>query len=86
MKITTGNNGFCSVNLQLTKQSLQFITEALDIDMSKVKKIYIDATYGVSKPNTHLYALIAEELSYGVPLGFMLTLLDFNCVKNGQRM
>jgi hypothetical protein len=49
-----------------------FVTQALEIDMAKVKEVYIDATYGVSKSNVHLSALLAEELGYGVPLGFML--------------
>lgn len=60
------------LNLEPRRHLIWFVTEALDIDMHKVKEIYIDATYGVSKSNTHLYALIAEELGYGVPLGFML--------------
>jgi len=60
------------LNLEPRRHLIWFMTEALNIDMKKVKEIYIDATYGVSKSNTHLYALVAEELGYGVPLGFML--------------
>jgi len=40
--------------------------------MSLVREVFIDATYNTSKVNTHLYAIVAQELGYGVPLGFML--------------
>src|SRR5436305_7774275 len=40
--------------------------------MAKVKEIFIDATYSTSKMNTHFYSIVANELGYGVPLGFML--------------
>ena len=60
------------LNLNPRRHLIWFVTQALDIDMTKVREVYIDATYNVSKSNTHLYALIAEELGYGVPLGFML--------------
>jgi hypothetical protein len=42
------------------------------VDPSKVTEVFIDATYNTSKLNTHFYAIVAEELGYGVPLGFML--------------
>jgi hypothetical protein len=34
--------------------------------------VYVDATYNTSKGNNHLYAIVTEELGYGVPVGFML--------------
>jgi hypothetical protein len=60
------------LNLQPQRHLMWFVTQVLEIDMAKVKEVYIDATYGVSKSNVHLYALLAEELGYGVPIGFML--------------
>ena len=42
------------------------------VDYSKVSEIFVDATFSVSKTKMHLYAIPAEELGYGVPLGFML--------------
>ena len=42
------------------------------MNLSKVKEIFIDATYNTSKINTHFYAIVAEELEYGIPVGFML--------------
>ena len=42
------------------------------MNLSKVKEVFIDATYNTSKINTHFYAIVAEELGYGVPVGFML--------------
>ena len=42
------------------------------MDMSKVNEIFIDATYNTSRMTTHLYAIVTQELGYGVPLGFML--------------
>ena len=42
------------------------------MDLSKVKEVFIDATYNTSKSPTHLYAIVAQELGYGVPLGYML--------------
>ena len=44
----------------------------MNVDLGKVKEIFIDATYNTSKTKTHLYAIIADELGYGVPLAFML--------------
>jgi hypothetical protein len=32
----------------------------------------VDATYNTSKVNCHLYAIVTEELGYGVPIAFML--------------
>ena len=40
--------------------------------MSKVREVYIDATYNTSKTNTHLYSIVAQELKHSVPVAFML--------------
>jgi len=40
--------------------------------MVRVYEIFIDATFNTSKTNCHLYAILAQELGYGVPIGFML--------------
>jgi hypothetical protein len=48
------------------------VHEHFNVDMSKVREIFIDATYNTSKIPVLLYALVAEELGYGVLLGFML--------------
>jgi len=42
------------------------------VDLSRVTEVFIDATYNTSKVNTHFYAIVAEELGYGIPIGFML--------------
>lgn len=49
-----------------------FVHQRLNVDMSKVKEIFIDATYNTSKTNIHLYGMCAQELGCGIPLGFML--------------
>jgi hypothetical protein len=50
-----------------------FVGEGMfEVDYSRVSEVFIDATFSVSKTNVHLYAILAEELGYGVPLGFML--------------
>jgi hypothetical protein len=50
-----------------------FIGEGMfSVDYSKVTEVFIDATFSVSRGNVHLYAIIAQELGYGVPLGFMM--------------
>jgi len=40
--------------------------------LSKVKEVFIDATHNVSKEHAQLYAIIADELSSGIPIGFMM--------------
>jgi hypothetical protein len=40
--------------------------------LSKVKEVFIDATYNTSKQDMHLYTIIAEELGYGIPIAYML--------------
>jgi MULE transposase domain len=42
------------------------------VDLSAVKEVFIDATFNTSKVNSHLYAIVAQELGYGIPLAFML--------------
>ena len=42
------------------------------VEFSKVREVFIDATYQTSKLNMHLYSIVAEELGYGVPLAFMI--------------
>jgi hypothetical protein len=37
-----------------------------------VQEIFIDATYSTSRSNTHFYGIIAEELGYSIPVGFMV--------------
>jgi MULE transposase domain len=37
-----------------------------------VKEVFIDATYNTSRHNMHLYAIIVEELGYGIPVAYML--------------
>lgn len=49
-----------------------FIHEHLSVELSQVKEIFIDATYNTSKMPNHLYAVVSQELGYGVPLAFML--------------
>jgi hypothetical protein len=50
-----------------------FVGESsFSVDYSKVSEIFIDATFSVSRAKVHLYAILAEELGYGVPLGFMI--------------
>lgn len=48
------------------------IHEHMSVEPAKVKEIFIDATYNTSKTPNHLYAIVSQELGYGVPLGFML--------------
>jgi hypothetical protein len=50
-----------------------FVGEGIfQVDYSKVSEIFIDATFSVSKTKVHLYAILAQELGYGVPLEFMI--------------
>jgi hypothetical protein len=44
----------------------------MEVDLSKIKEVYVDATFNTSKSNSHLYALVAQELGYGVPVAYML--------------
>lgn len=44
----------------------------MSVEPAQVKEIFIDATYNTSKMPNHLYAVVGQELGYGVPLGFML--------------
>jgi len=49
-----------------------FVHHTYPVDMTKVREIYIDASYNTLKMNTHLYAIVAQELGYSTPLAFML--------------
>jgi hypothetical protein len=49
-----------------------FVHKAYPVDMAKVREIFIDATYSTSRSNTHFYAIVAEELGYSIPVGFMI--------------
>jgi len=49
-----------------------FVHNAFNIDLSKVKEVFIDATYNTSKQDLHLYSIVVEELGYGVPVAYML--------------
>jgi hypothetical protein len=49
-----------------------FVDKGFKIDMSHVKEIFIDATYGTAKLANHLYSMVGQELGYGIPLGFMI--------------
>ena len=49
-----------------------FIHEHMSVEPVQVKEIFIDATYNTSKMPNHLYAVVSQELGYGVPLAFML--------------
>jgi hypothetical protein len=40
--------------------------------MNKVEEICIDAAYNTSATSTHLYAILAAETGWFVPIGFML--------------
>ena len=42
------------------------------VDFSKVKEVFIDATCSVSRTKIHIYAIMGEELGFGIPLGFMI--------------
>ena len=45
---------------------------AYNVDPSKVQEIFIDVTYNCSRKENHLYAIMAQELGYGIPLVFIL--------------
>jgi hypothetical protein len=49
-----------------------FVEKSAKVDMAAVKEVFIDATFNTSKVNSHLSAIVAQELGYSVPLGFML--------------
>lgn len=41
-------------------------------NLSKVKEIFIDAIYNISKTATHLYTIVDNEFGYEISLSFML--------------
>ena len=44
----------------------------MSVEPAQVKEIFIDVIYNTSKMPNHLYAIVSQELGYGVPLAFML--------------
>ena len=48
------------------------IHEHMSVEPAQVKEIFIDAIHNTSKMPNHLYAVVSQELGYGVPLAFML--------------
>jgi hypothetical protein len=59
-------------NTEPRRHLIWFVHESMAVDMSKIKEVYVDATFNTSKSNSHLYCLVAQELGYGVPLAYML--------------
>lgn len=54
------------------RRHLIWFVNMFSVDPGKVREVFIDATYSVSKTKVHLYAMLGEELGYGIPLGFMI--------------
>ena len=49
-----------------------FVDKPFETDFKKVTEVFIDATYNTATENIHLYAICAQELGYGIPLGYMM--------------
>ena len=49
-----------------------YVHKQLDVDLSKVTEVYIDSTHSTNTQNAELFAIIACEDGYGVPLAYML--------------
>ena len=49
-----------------------YVHKQLDVDLSKVTEIYIDSTHSTNTQNAELFAIIACENGYGVPVAYML--------------
>jgi hypothetical protein len=49
-----------------------FVDEPFEIDFKKVTEIFLDAIYNTATENIHLYAICAQELGCGLPLGYMM--------------
>jgi hypothetical protein len=47
----------------------------MSVEPVKVKEIFVDVTYNTSKMLNHLYAIISQELGYGVFFEFMLMII-----------
>ena len=42
------------------------------VDLSKVKEVFIDATYSTSKLPNHFYAVVTEEYGHSMPIALMM--------------
>jgi len=49
-----------------------YFPQQFNIDLVTVTEVYIDSTWGMNGQNTELFAIIACEDGYGVPIGYML--------------
>ena len=49
-----------------------YVPKLFDVDRSKVSEIYIDSTHCTNGQNAELFAIIACEAGYGVPVAYML--------------
>ena len=53
------------------KHLIWLIHHNYPVDLSKVKDVFIDATYNTSKMSSHLYAIVTEEYGHSMTLAFM---------------
>ena len=73
-------------NTEPRKHLFWFVHKHFDIEnLSLVKEIFVDATYNTTKESIHLYAIVADEGGYGIPLGFMLMEVPKNENPNSRR-
>jgi hypothetical protein len=72
-------------NTEPRRHLIWFVHGAYDVDPSKVREIFIDATYNTSRLQNHLYAIMAQELGYGIPLAFMLMEIHDNEETKSQK-
>jgi hypothetical protein len=49
-----------------------YFAKLFDVDLSKVSEIYIDSTHSTNGQNAELFAIIACEAGYGIPVAYML--------------
>jgi hypothetical protein len=49
-----------------------YFPKLFDIDLATVTEVYIDSTFSTNGQNAELFAIIACENGYGVPVGYML--------------
>ena len=49
-----------------------YFPKLFDIHLSNVTEVYIDSTHSTNGQNTELFAIIACENGYGVPIGYIL--------------
>jgi hypothetical protein len=48
------------------------VHKQLNVGLSKVTEVYIDSTHSTNTQNAELFAIIAREGGYGVPIAYML--------------